>query len=180
VERRFKRIFSGGSCGFRQGDAIIDGVIRVPAGLAILTLVLAACGGSPAIQAGRPRASATLAFARCMRSHGVPSFPDPDAQGNFPSFSAGVSKQISVAANEDCKQLLAQRSSSATPGQQQQKLVFGVKVAGCLRAHGYPNFPDPTRLGSQPLPPGVDLNSPQFQAAETACEKQERKALGPP
>jgi len=25
-----------------------------------------------------------LAFARCMRSHGVPSFPDPDSQGHFP------------------------------------------------------------------------------------------------
>jgi len=85
-----------------------------------------------------------------------------------------------LAANEDCKHLLAQRSSSATPEQQQQKLGFGVKVAGCLRAHGYPSFPDPPRLGSQPLPPGVDLDSPEFQAAETACEKHERKALGLP
>jgi hypothetical protein len=180
VDSRFKRIFIGGSCGFRQGDVIIDGVIRVPAGLALVTLALAACGGSPGIHPVRSGAGATLAFARCMRSHGVPSFPDPDAQGNFPSFSTGVSKQISVAANDGCKHLLAQRSSSATPEQQQQKLVFGVKVAGCLRAHGYANFPDPTRLGPQPLPPGVDLNSPQFQAAETGCEKQERKELGLP
>ena len=58
-----------------------------------------------------------------------------------------------LAANDDCKHLLA---------------------------HGYPDFPDPARLGSQPLRPGVDLDSPEFQAAETVCEKHERKALGLP
>jgi len=57
-----------------------------------------------------------------------------------------------LAANEDCKHLLAQRSSSATP-EQQQKLVFSVKVAGCLRAHGYPNFP--LASGSRPRLAGV-------------------------
>ena len=143
-------------------------------------LLAAACGSSPA---GRPAASAhvnqALAFARCMRAHGVPSFPDPDPQGNFPSFRTGVSKQVSSAANDTCAHLLS-NGGTATPQQRQDKLEFGVKVAECLRAHGYPNFPDPKQLGQQPLPPGIDTGSPQFQPVETTCEAHARKALGLP
>lgn len=115
-----------------------------------------------------------------MRSHGVPNFPDPNPQGDFPTFHSSVSKQTTNAANDACKHLLSSGGSQATPQQRQDKLAFGVKVAQCLRGHGYPNFPDPTALGSQHLPTGVDTNSPQFQAAETGCEKQEQKALGLP
>ncbi len=113
-----------------------------------------------------------------MRAHGVPSFPDPDAQGSFPSFHAGVSKQISVVANDSCKHLL-KSGGAATPQQRQQKFAFALKVAQCLRLHGYPTFPDPTASG-QRIPPGIDLRSLQFQTAETSCEKQSRKALGLP
>ncbi len=114
-----------------------------------------------------------------MRAHGVASFPDPDPQGNFPSFSTGVSKQVSSAADETCKHLLS-NGGTATPQQRQQKLELGVKVAECLRAHGYPNFPDPTQLGQQTLPQGIDTNAPQFQTVETTCEQRGRKALGLP
>lgn len=168
----------------------------VLAGLALSVLV-SACGGSPSpgaatigattasttaastSSAGSAHANAALVFARCMRSHGVPTFPDPGPQGDFPPFRTGVPKQTSIAANDACKHLLSS-GGTATPQQLQQKLDLGVKVAQCLRKHGYPDFPDPKRLGSQSLPPGIDANSPQFQARETACEKQVRKALGLP
>jgi hypothetical protein len=91
----------------------------------------------------------------------------------------GVSKQTSLTAQQVCKHLLS-GGGSATPQQRQQKIAFGVKVAQCLRAHGYPNVPDPTALGSRALPPGIDANSPQFQTTETACKKQAQKALGVP
>ena len=112
-----------------------------------------------------------------MRSHGVPNFPDPDAQGKFPPFDTGVSKQTSSVADEACRRRLSS-GGTATPAQQQLKLEFGVKVAECLRAHGYPDFPDPTHLGQQALPSGIDPNSPQFQTVETACETQAQTALG--
>jgi hypothetical protein len=114
-----------------------------------------------------------------MRSHGVPNFPDPSPQGDFPSFDTGVSKQVSLGANEDCKHLLPRGGSTGTPQERQQKFAFALKVARCLRAHGSPDFPDPTASG-QDIPPGIDTHSPQFQAAETACEKRARKALGLP
>jgi len=168
-----------------------------------LAMLAAGCGGSssPGVAAvGTATTSATttttatntaslrratqlreaLAFARCMRAKGVQNFPDPNSQGNFPPLNQqalGVSKQTSLTAQQACKHLLSSRGS-ATPQQRQQKIAFGAKVAQCLRAHGYPNFPDPTGLGSQALPPGIDTNSPQFQTTEATCEKQAQKALG--
>ncbi len=140
-----------------------------------LVALAAACGGSP-VASTKPNAE--LAFARCLRTHGVPNFPDPNAQGDFPAFDAGVSKQISLAADRACRHFIS-GGSTATPQQRQQKLEFGLKVSQCLRAHGFPDFPDPTASGLQ-APPDIDTRSPQFQAAETTCEKQERKAFGLP
>jgi hypothetical protein len=91
----------------------------------------------------------------------------------------GARRQPGEPAQQVCKHLLSS-GGSATPQQRRQKLAFGVKVAQCLRVHGYPTFPDPAGLGSQALPPGIDTNSPQFQSTETACEKQAQKALGVP
>ena len=151
-----------------------------------LALLAAGCGGrsarhsaSSTNSAQAARQTAALAFARCMRSHGVPNFPDPNPQGDFPPFHTGVSKQTSSAANGDCKHLLSSGGSTGTPQQRRQKFAFALKVAQCLRTHGFPNFPDPTASG-QGVPPGIDTNSPRFQAAETACEKQARNALGLP
>jgi hypothetical protein len=166
------------------------------AGLAGLSLLVSACGGSPgshvaqlgstATQSGSSttsaqsnRQGAALAFSRCMRSHGVPDFPDPDAQGDFPSFHVSEPKPTAAAANDACKHLLSRGGSTGTPQQRRQKLAFALKVAQCLRKHGFPTFPDPTG-SSQHMPPGINTGSPQFQAAETACEKQARKALGLP
>ena len=46
----------------------------------------------------------------------------------------------------------------------------------CMRAHGVPNFPDPTPQGnggfSLSLPQGIDPRSPQFRAADQACKSQ--------
>lgn len=156
--------------------------------LAGVSLLASACADSSSLPAaatatdsssGLTQQKEALAYARCMRTHGVPDFPDPDAQGDFPAFHPREAKQIAVAADGACKHLLSS-GPTATPQQRQQKLAFGVKVAQCLRAHGFRNMPDPAGLGSNQLPPGIDPNSPQFQMAETACEKQARKALGLP
>jgi hypothetical protein len=170
------------------------------AGLVSLSLLVSACGesaGSKVAQLGSATTTtqsvtssttssgpapenATLAFSGCMRSHGVSNFPDPDSQGNLPSLTQqdlGVSKQTSLAAQQACKSLLSRGGNTGTPAQRQQKLAFGLKVAQCLRTHGYPTFPDPSG-SSQELPPGIDPSSSQFQTAETACENRSRKALG--
>ncbi len=162
-----------------------------------LVLLAAACGGAPAspvAQAGSaptPTSSSSttsttstrldqaLAFSRCMRSNGVANFPDPDSHGDFPSFRPGVPKPTVSVAQNTCEHLLSS-GETASPQQRRQKLAFGVKVAECLRSHGYPNMPDPTGLGRNSLPSGIDPNSAQFQATENSCEQQARKALGLP
>jgi hypothetical protein len=49
----------------------------------------------------------------------------------------------------------------------------GVEFADCMRAHGVPNFPDPTAGGGIKIPSnsGIDPQSPAFQSAQDACSK---------
>jgi hypothetical protein len=51
-------------------------------------------------------------------------------------------------------------------GQRESMGGFSVDFARCMRSHGVPNFPDPTgRAGQLGPDSGIDLASPQFQAA---------------
>ena len=59
--------------------------------LALIGLLATACGGGSSPSAasggggggGSTQVQAELAYARCMRAHGVPDFPDPNAQGGI-------------------------------------------------------------------------------------------------
>jgi hypothetical protein len=153
--------------------------------------VLAACGGgsSPGVahvssttaSHGHTAAPVTgpksaVAFAACMRSHGVPRFPDPGSNGRT-SLGNGIdpSSPQFQAAQKACQSLLPSGGSSLatqsaggsiSPQKQAQLLRF----ARCMRAHGVPNYPDPTSHGIA-LSQSVDPKSPQFQAATQACSK---------
>jgi hypothetical protein len=179
--------------------------LRRAAALAVIgciPLLAMACGGGPSTAAsatGRPtRAQAALAYARCMRSHGVPDFPDPDSNGNFDlrnnqqgggstvSGSDSVSPQ-ETAANQVCNHLL-NVGPQLNAAQTQHTLSQLVKYARCMRAHGVPNFPDPhTTSGGIGVPSGftfdlsgsgIDGKSPQYQAAAQACQSLATHAKG--
>lgn len=49
----------------------------------------------------------------------------------------------------------------------------GLQYAQCMRAHGVPNFPDPSASGDIAITPasGVDPRSPKFATASQACAK---------
>lgn len=49
----------------------------------------------------------------------------------------------------------------------------GIKYADCMRAHGVPNFPDPTSAsgGVQLSGSGINTQSPAFGSAQSACQK---------
>jgi hypothetical protein len=162
-----------------------------------LSLLAAACGGgspgakvaqigttSSAKGSGSPSASGSgspTAFAACMRSHGVPNFPDPDSQGHF-KITGGVSngKTFGVdtnsaqfkAADRACRKLQP-NGGRPTAAQQQQEQQQMLKYAQCMRSHGVPKFPDPKAGGALTLgdKSGVDPNTPQFQAAQKTCLK---------
>jgi hypothetical protein len=116
---------------------------------AVALLLLAGCGSSspPKHSGGRPQA---IAFAACMRTHGVPSFPDPGSGGGIQlppginPFSPGFKD-----AQRSCGKLLP----GGGPGRggtasESQKLSM-LHLSECMRAHGLPGFPDPTTT----LPP---------------------------
>jgi hypothetical protein len=165
-----------------SATSIIGDVIRFVV-VAALVMLAAGCGGST--QSGATTTSgkgAQLAFSHCMRSHGVPNFPDPDPNGEFPTFHTGVSKQASSAANDVCKHLLPSGGGGGANSQAGGlKFTFALKVARCMRLHGFPGYPDPSPShGISFDGTGIDTRSPQFQTASTNCEKLERKALGLP
>lgn len=149
-----------------------------PPGVAHVSSTTTSAGGGARPVSG-PRSA--VAFAACMRSHGVPGFPDPGSNGHL-GLGNGVDPSSAQfhAAQKDCRSLLPAGGSSffsqgagrLSPHKQAQLLRF----ARCMRAHGVPSFPDPTSQGIA-LSAGVDPKSPQFQAATQAC-RQLAPALG--
>jgi hypothetical protein len=160
------------------GGAALAVIIAVPA---------AACGGGSgsAAGSGSPTASASsafeqaMAFARCVRAHGDPDIPDPNSDGSFPSGHG----DIPPSAVQACGHLEAGLKQAGT-ARQQQDYNKELEVARCVRAHGYPTFPDPPPPGSQAQstgsPRGIDLNSPQFKAVLSSCNRQYFGSSTPP
>jgi hypothetical protein len=181
------------------------GTVALIAVLAVMGFGLSACGGgsaSPGVasvgstttttqaqssaaagNSGNTTANyrAALAYVNCMRSHGVPNFPDPSANGtlnvNFQTggkggspVSSGINRNSPqyISADSTCRHLLP--GGVPTPAQNQQALTKGLKFAQCMRSHGVPNFPDPTTAGVVRLGAGVDPSSPQFQSARKVCQ----------
>jgi hypothetical protein len=137
----------------------------------------AACGGGSASAAGtsgsgQVRVRQALAFAHCMRSHGVPNFPDPDSSGGIvikktlaePAFNAPRSARAA------CVHLLPKYGLTMTPAQQVQQQRQQLAFAACMRRHGFANFPDgwSGNVG-QLISAGIDPHSPQLNAALTKC-----------
>jgi hypothetical protein len=119
-----------------------------------------------------------LAFARCMRQHGLPNMPDPQLMGDgiaqrFPR-GAGPNDPKVKAAQQACKQHLPNggQVQRPSPQEQQEALAF----ARCMRQHGI-NMPDPqiTAEGvllDEQLPTGMRKDDPRLKSAERACEQR--------
>ena len=89
--------------------------------------------------------ASAFAFARCMRSHGIPGWPDPDSHGFFDKSKLrplGLSMSR-VRALEDgpCNiPLPSHQTYTITPADRADYL----RAASCMRSHGFAGFPDPT------------------------------------
>ncbi len=91
-------------------------------------------------------AAQELRYAKCMRANGEPNFPDPNSQGAFSFGSAqGIDPNSTQfqAAQSKCGKDLPHPSFS--PAQQQQDYARLLKYSQCMRGHGVPSYPDPTR-----------------------------------
>ena len=123
---------------------------RTAAALAAATVTVA-CGSTSSNSGGQTdpnQAQAqqdTLNFARCMRSHGITSFPDDLHFQNVPGINP--SSPAFRTAQTACQHLLPVKSPPpAAPSAQTHATLL--RLSNCLRAHGYPSMPDP-----RPNPP---------------------------
>jgi hypothetical protein len=163
--------------------------LRVFTALAALgcAVAIVACDStnSSANSAANPP-SQLLRFSECMRSHGVPSFPDPTGQGIHIGRGSGIdpSSPAFKAAQSACGKLLP----GGGPGNQHptaQQIDMARQISECMRQHGVTGFPDPTlTLPSSPargslvldlsgvvlaLPSSINRSSPEFVQAANAC-----------
>jgi hypothetical protein len=158
-----------------------------PAGLGLMGVLLvvlgivalAACSSSATSASGDSSTSSAyqkaLAYAQCIRAHGIPSYPDPNSQGQFviqngsDDPSANVSASARNAALKAC-QSLEPASIAQGPPKGAANNSSELKFSQCMRSHGEPDFPDPAANGSITLPSGMNAESPQFQKAEQDCQ----------
>ncbi len=125
--------------------------------------------------------SQAVAYATCVRAHGVPNFPEPQISTSPGGGSVKMAVPASIGGNpkfksaqQACRKLLpgggpgGEGNHQITPSEQSQYL----KAAACIRSHGVPNFPDPTFSGGGVHIEHQNLNesSPAFKAAVHACE----------
>ncbi|MGH3191254.1 MAG: hypothetical protein ACRDPY_48615 [Streptosporangiaceae bacterium] len=146
--------------------------------LAAAALLTAACsspptgGGGTAATAESAAYRANIAFAQCMRTHGVPDFPDPGPGTNFTVHGEPVGAAANTPSGKaylTCQHLLPNGSSSSSSSVTTQELAEGVTLAQCLRSHGEPSFPDPTVVNGHLNFAFTGVNSSQFQTAVSAC-----------
>lgn len=116
-----------------------------------------------------------LAYSQCLRSHGVPNWPDPvpTPSGSYGYRTDGVNPKTAAfqEAQQACKSLSPEWWSSAgqqlSPAQQQAWLNW----AKCIRAHGVPDLADPKFPGGGAVQlSGGGAGIPQ--SAMNACKSQ--------
>lgn len=155
---------------------------------ACLTFLAAACG-STGNHVAQLASTPTLAYANCLRSHGVRNWPDPNSSGLFDKSKLtlqqlGVSNSQLDAAQAACQRLL--------PGGGEQLNQAGLRTmerdaldfARCMRSHGVSNWPDYTLRGGTPI---FDLhgttiapNSPLIVAKQLTCRSSLHLSGSPP
>jgi hypothetical protein len=156
--------------------------------IAMVALLAAACGNSRSAGPGAAGAessgagssapdvspgNAKLAFARCMRAHGVHDFPDPGSKvGAGPGGQLDPYDPTFEAAYQACQSVLPAGQDTLT--QMHSRLAkLGLGFARCMRAHGIAGFPDPNADGQFPEAQMRELGkgSPQFTTAQDACQQ---------
>jgi hypothetical protein len=133
-----------------------------------------------------------IELSHCMQTHGEPNFPDPGSNGSISISSADGVDPNSPAfqkAMNDCRKYEPNGGKLPTGAALQKIEKQLLEYSACMRANGVPTFPDPTFSGGAvgirinsgagaKSSSGIDPNSPEFQHAQTVCQKIMSGALG--
>ncbi len=164
-----------------------------------LSLLAAGCGGGSArvasVTSSRSADTTTttqnglVAFSSCMRSNGVPNFPDPQrfAGGNLKLtiHQLGTSSPHFQAAMNACNHLLPNGGNESQQSAQQQRIRLAdeLSFARCMRSHGVARFPDPSAQGELSVAmvqaQGINVHSPAVLQVVQACLPASHGALTP-
>ena len=164
-----------------------------------VAMLAAACSSPSSAGSGRsPDAggSATsqrgLAYSRCMRSHGVPRYPDVSSGNELPSGlpkvdpqRLGVSSSQYHVAQQTCAHLLP-NGGQMSEAESRRDLQAMLGFARCMRSHGVPTWPDPTYDPAAGWGFNLvhvqdfDPNSPQTDHKMSECSRQLPAGVGVP
>jgi hypothetical protein len=133
----------------------------------------ASASPSSSMSAAASGEAQALAYAACMRSHGVPNFPDPTVRNGSVGFNItpgdGIDPNSSqyLSARQACQSLRGGGTANSGTANYAAELKF----AQCMRSHGVPDFPDPNKNGGFSGTSSVNPSSPTFQNAQSGCMK---------
>jgi hypothetical protein len=150
------------------------------------TLVAAGCGSSnPRTSTNAAVSAALVKYSACMRSHGVPDFPDPATTQGPNSFGIdGYNFNLPTNLNPQSPAYISAQKTCGPftnigtggfhplPAKARQAAFAH---AQCMRQHGVPNFPDPivhvsgTGVSVRSGGPGINPRSPAFRQAQRVC-----------
>jgi hypothetical protein len=166
--------------------------------LAAFSLLAAGCGGGshgvPSVASNTPATTTTastqpglLAFSQCMRSHGLPSFPDPqrftDGNVKLTIHQVAAGNPHYQTALNACTHLLPNRGGSGSEETSRTQLADELSFARCMRSHGVARFPDPTAQGELTVEmvqaQGIDVHSPAVLRVVRTCLPASHGALTP-
>jgi hypothetical protein len=158
--------------------------LRPLVALALVALISVGCGSNAPSETGTASSSGSASssgtassadtssatdqdkavkFAECIRGHGVPHFPDPDAKGDF-VFGIDVTPAVWQKAVHACKALEPPGALSGKRSPKQQSAAL--RFAQCIRENGVKDFPDPvngdplvdtTKIPSSNRPGGMTI-----------------------
>ena len=142
-------------------------------------------GGSSSPESSTSTQQKMVAYAQCMRTHGVPDFPGPTSAGAISkeaavrAFKAVSNSQVETAQTA-CRHLQP-NGGQASQAELARHLSDLLAFARCMRTHGSPNFPDPTSSGQVThemlATAGVDVHQPAVVQAADACVSVTHGAL---
>lgn len=185
-----------GGCGSTPSGA---GTVPTLSGSAAGSGSAARSSSGSAVGSSTARVAELHAAAQCVRTHGVPAYQDPvlTADGHvytdlrslqdFAGSHGGGDSDAVNALRRACGSLFtaAQLSPTDEPPAPPQLVQAGVAAARCLRAHGLPNYRDPSSSTSFTPGHGFGITAdelpdngaggkldPTFQAAMQACRSQ--------
>jgi hypothetical protein len=180
--------------------------VRFAVAVIACTVAIAACAssGRSSNGSGASSRSGGIAFADCMRAHGIANFPDSSGGGiQIPDAINPQSPRVQ-SAQKLCLKLLPSGGPDGGQASESQKLHM-LGMSECMRKHGVPTFPDPVtaarareafaaalrqaqpgtgfalafgRPGSFIAIPGTLINSPAFNQAAAACGLPGARSIG--